>query len=72
MFARIPRDGVLRCWEPAGIWERDEILVTARSLGVYAVFDAAREALAPGNVAYTRLRALGKTTALPGRKRSSL
>jgi uncharacterized protein YecE (DUF72 family) len=64
VFERIPRDGVLRCWEPSGIWEREEILATARTLGVYAVFDAAREALAPGSIAYTRLRALGKTTGL--------
>ena len=64
IFARIPEEGVLRCWEPSGIWEREDVLAVARSLGVYAVFDAAREALAPGNVAYTRLRALGKTTAL--------
>lgn len=64
LFERIPKEGVVRCWEPAGIWEREEILVTARSLGVLPVLDAAREALPAGPIAYTRLRALGKTAAL--------
>ena len=61
---RIPRDGVVRCWEPMGIWERDDILATARDLGVVPVLDAAREAVGPGPIAYTRLRALGKSSAL--------
>ena len=26
VFERIPREGTVRCWEPAGIWERDEVL----------------------------------------------
>ncbi|APR75236.1 Hypothetical protein A7982_00582 [Minicystis rosea] len=64
IFDRIPSDGTVRCWEPAGIWERDEVLATARAMGVLPVFDAAREALGPGPIAYTRLRALGKSAAL--------
>lgn len=64
VFDKIPADGVVRCWEPTGIWERDDIVSTAKSLGVLPVFDAAREALTPGPIAYTRLRALGKTAAL--------
>ena len=61
LFARIPPEGTVRCWEPTGMWERDDILATARAAGVIPVFDAAREQLAPGPIAYTRLRALGKS-----------
>jgi uncharacterized protein YecE (DUF72 family) len=63
-FARIPPEGTVRCWEPLGMWEREDVLATARDLGVLPVFDAAREALPPGPIAYTRLRALGKSAAL--------
>jgi uncharacterized protein YecE (DUF72 family) len=56
----LPREGVVRCWEPTGIWERDDVVATAKSFGVLPVLDAAREDLAPGSMAYTRLRALGK------------
>lgn len=64
IFERIPPEGLVRCWEPAGMWEREDVLATARDLGVVPVFDAAREALGPGPLAYTRLRALGKSAAL--------
>lgn len=64
IFARIPREGTVRCWEPAGIWERDEVIAAARTLGVLPVFDIAREAPGAGPIVYTRLRALGKSTAL--------
>src|SRR5262249_29608799 len=33
VFERIPREGTVRCWEPAGLWERDDILTVARALG---------------------------------------
>lgn len=64
IFDRIPPEGMVRCWEPAGIWEREEVIDFARSIGVLPVFDAAREALGPGPIAYTRLRALGKSATL--------
>lgn len=64
IFERIPPEGLVRCWEPAGMWERDDVLATARAMGVVPVFDAARDALGPGPLAYTRLRALGKSAAL--------
>lgn len=64
IIERLPNEGVVRCWEPLGMWEREDILATARSLGVVPVLDAAREALGRGPVVYTRLRALGKSTAL--------
>jgi uncharacterized protein YecE (DUF72 family) len=63
-FARVPPEGTVRCWEPQGLWERDDVVATSRELGVVPVFDAARDAPAPGPIAYTRLRALGKTAAL--------
>jgi uncharacterized protein YecE (DUF72 family) len=64
VFERIPREGTVRCWEPAGLWEREEILGSARALGVVPVFDVARESPGSGPIVYTRLRALGKSTAL--------
>lgn len=64
IFERIAPEGTVRCWEPTGMWEREDVIATARSAGVLPIFDAAREALTPGPIAYTRLRALGKTAAL--------
>ena len=64
LLATIPREGVIVAWEPLGMWERDDIIGTAKNLDVVPVFDAAREALGPGPVAYSRVRALGKGTAM--------
>jgi uncharacterized protein YecE (DUF72 family) len=64
VLERIPREGTVRCWEPAGLWERDEILAFARTLGVLPVLDAARDAPNAGPIVYTRLRALGKSSTL--------
>lgn len=64
IFERIAPEGLVRCWEPSGIWEREDVLSVTRSIAVLPVFDAAREALGPGPIAYTRLRALGKSAAL--------
>jgi uncharacterized protein YecE (DUF72 family) len=61
---RVPKEGVVRCWEPLGMWEREDILATARDLGVVPVLDVASEAPPSGSVVYTRLRALGKTSAM--------
>lgn len=59
LTSRLPRPSVLLCWEPRGIWERREIIATARDLDLLPVFDAQNDPLPPGPVAYTRLRALG-------------
>jgi uncharacterized protein YecE (DUF72 family) len=64
VFGRIAREGTVRCWEPAGIWEREEVIGTAREIGILPVFDAAREAPGAGPIVYTRLRALGKSASL--------
>jgi uncharacterized protein YecE (DUF72 family) len=64
VFERIPREGTVRCWEPAGLWERDEVLAVAKTLGVLPVLDAARDVPNAGPIVYTRLRALGKSTTL--------
>jgi len=61
VVARLPRPGVLLCWEPRGIWERPEITSAARDLGLLPVVDAQVDALPGGPVAYTRLRSLGNT-----------
>jgi uncharacterized protein YecE (DUF72 family) len=64
VFERIPREGTVRCWEPAGLWERDEVLATARSLGVIPVFDIAQETPGNGPILYSRIRALGRSASL--------
>ncbi|HEY4121207.1 MAG TPA: DUF72 domain-containing protein [Byssovorax sp.] len=64
LFERVPREGNVVCWEPSGMWEREDVLATAREAGVVAVLDAARDVPPPGAVVYTRLRALGKGAAL--------
>jgi uncharacterized protein YecE (DUF72 family) len=62
LFARIPPEGTLRFWEPHGMWEREDVIDTARHAGILPVFDVAREEPASGQVLYTRLRALGAQT----------
>jgi uncharacterized protein YecE (DUF72 family) len=62
LFARIPPEGTLRFWEPHGMWEREDVIDTARAAGALPVFDVAREEPASGQVLYTRLRALGGQT----------
>jgi uncharacterized protein YecE (DUF72 family) len=64
LFARLPQEGVVIAWEPSGIWEREDVIALARAGGVIPVLDAAREPIPPGPIAYTRLRALGKGSAL--------
>jgi uncharacterized protein YecE (DUF72 family) len=64
VFARIAAEGVVRCWDAQGMWEHDDVLETARAIGALPVLDAARDALPAGPIAYTRLRALGKSAAL--------
>lgn len=64
LVAKLPREGVVRCWEPSGLWEPADVAVTARDAALVPVFDAATENLPGGPIAYTRLRSLGKTTAL--------
>jgi uncharacterized protein YecE (DUF72 family) len=64
LFERIPREGTIRCWEPLGLWEREEAIAAARTLGVVPVLDVAHEVPGPGPILYTRLRALGKSAAL--------
>src|SRR5262249_53173675 len=64
VLERVPAEGTVRCWEPAGIWEREEVLALSRSLSVQPVFDVARDQPGPGLITSPRLRALGKTSAL--------
>ncbi|WP_437668599.1 DUF72 domain-containing protein [Sorangium sp. So ce131] len=64
LFERLPAEGVVRCWEPAGIWERDDIIATARAAKVIPVLDVARDTPPPGPIVYSRLRALGKSSSM--------
>jgi hypothetical protein len=59
LFARIPPEGTVRCWEPRGMWEREDVIDTARAAGVLPILDATRDELPRGALAYTRLRSLG-------------
>ncbi|PIE05414.1 MAG: hypothetical protein CSA75_04885, partial [Sorangium cellulosum] len=60
LVARIPHDVTKLAWEPPGLWEEEETQAMAADLGLVLVGDAARDPLAPGQVAYTRLRDLGE------------
>ncbi len=46
-------------WEPRGVWGAEEAERWAEELGVSLVRDLSRDEPAPGDVVYTRLRALG-------------
>lgn len=67
LVERLPKPSVVLCWEPHGLWERSEILSTAKLLGLLPVLDAARVSVPPGPVVYTRLRALGGQSAIGDR-----
>lgn len=60
LFEKIPAEGTVRCWEASGVWEAEDVVATARAAQVLPVLDAAQDALPPGQIVYTRLRALGK------------
>jgi uncharacterized protein YecE (DUF72 family) len=61
---RLPRGGHLLAWQARGMWEAEDVLETAYQAGWLPVFDAAQEALPPGPVAYTRIRAIGQASRL--------
>lgn len=65
LFSKVPHEGTMRCWEASGVWEPEDVIATARSAKILPVLDAAQEALPPGPLVYTRLRALGKAAASP-------
>lgn len=67
LVERLPKPGVALAWEAHGLWERREVLATAKQLGMLAVFDAAQTQVAPGPLVYTRLRALGGQRAIGDR-----
>jgi uncharacterized protein YecE (DUF72 family) len=60
---RVPHDVTNFVWEPSGLWEAEDATAAARSWGIVAAVDPAREAVPAGPVAYLRLRALGETRA---------
>lgn len=60
LFEKIPAEGTVRCWEPSGLWEAEDVIATARAAHVLPVLDATQDAPPPGPIVYTRLRALGK------------
>jgi uncharacterized protein YecE (DUF72 family) len=59
LAAKLPHDVVRLAWEPSGLWELEDARAVASSLKLTLVGDAAREPLASGPIAYTRLRGLG-------------
>lgn len=64
LVKRIPHDVVRLAWEPPGLWQDEDSRIIAGYLGLVLVGDAARDSLAPGSVAYTRLRGLGDSRRL--------
>lgn len=64
LVERIPHDVVKLAWEPPGLWEESDTRAIAAALDLVLVGDAARDRLAPGSVAYTRLRGLGDSRRL--------
>jgi len=64
LVQRIPHDIVKLAWEPAGLWEEEDTRLIAADLGLVLIGDAARDPLAPGQTAYTRLRGLGDSRRL--------
>jgi uncharacterized protein YecE (DUF72 family) len=60
---RFPRDATHFVWEPSGVWEAADAAAQARTWGVVVAVDPSREPVAPGPIAYVRLRALGETRA---------
>src|SRR5207249_1771185 len=61
LLDRIPRDATHIVWEPSGVWSVEDAAAAARQWGIVLAVDAARDPVPAGNVAYTRLRALGET-----------
>lgn len=64
LVERLPKLATVVAWEAAGLWEAEEIRMTARLAQVLPVFDAAQEETVPGSSIYTRLRALGEASRL--------
>ena len=60
---RLPRDANAIVWEPSGLWEVEDAVRFAKTLGVVVGVDPAREEVPAGPVAYGRLRAVGATRA---------
>jgi uncharacterized protein YecE (DUF72 family) len=63
LIERFPRDATHFVWEPGGVWEIEDAAAQAKAWGIVLAVDPAREAVAPGPVAYLRMRALGETRA---------
>jgi uncharacterized protein YecE (DUF72 family) len=59
LVERLPKLATVVAWEPAGLWEQEEVRATARAAQVLPVFDAAQQEIGAGSTVYTRLRALG-------------
>jgi uncharacterized protein YecE (DUF72 family) len=60
LAARLPQQGHILAWEARGMWSDEEVMATAAEAGLLPIFDAAQEPLAPGPVAYTRIRSMGR------------
>jgi uncharacterized protein YecE (DUF72 family) len=61
LIDRFPRDATHFVWEPSGVWETGDAAEQARAWGIVLAVDPSREPVAPGAVAYVRMRALGET-----------
>ena len=61
---KLPEHGHLCGWQPAGMWELEDVVGIAQRAGLLPVLDAARDPLPPGPVVYTRVQALGLASQL--------
>lgn len=61
LVGKLPRERRI-AWEPRGLWEDERAEAVARELGLVLVRDVSRELPPPGEVLFTRLRALGRHT----------
>lgn len=64
LAALLPKDGQVLAWEPSGMWEPEDVMVTAYEAGWLPIFDAAQQPLPPGATSYTRIRAMGHAAQL--------
>jgi len=61
---RLPEHGHVIGWQPAGMWEVEDVFATAHRAGLLPVLDAARDPLPPGPIVYTRIQTMGQASQL--------
>ena len=60
VLADLPTDATQVVWEPSGLWELEDAAAQAKKWSVTLATDPSRDAVPPGPVSYSRLRAMGE------------